>query len=351
MAERHHYGMLADGRVVDRYILRNRNGASAEIITYGGILTSLNMRAREGRLGNVVLGYDTLAEYVADDSYLGALIGRYANRIAFGRLSIDGVAYQVTCNEKEHALHGGLSGFSKKLWSAQPGPDPASLRLTVSSEDGDQGFPGRLDVEVTYSLDDSDHLGISYRAVTDKMTVINLTSHSYFNLAAKSVSIEDHEIAIAADAFTPVNRSLIPTGEIRSIDGTALDLRSCTRIGNRLRAPEEQMVVAGGFDHNFVLNGENNGDLFRAAQVYEPASGRRMDVWTSEPGIQFYSGNFLTGQPVVPGGRAHGRRTALCLETQHFPDSPNHPHFPSTVLSPGEVFLSRTEYRFSCEDN
>ena len=351
MAERHHYGTLADGRAVDRYVLRNRNGTSAEIITYGGILTSLNMPDRAGHLGNVVLGYDTLSEYVADNSYLGALIGRYANRIAFGHFSIDGVAYQVTCNEKEHALHGGLSGFNKKLWSAQPGPDPASLRLAVSSEDGDQGFPGRLDVEVIYSLDDSGHLGISYRAVTDKTTVINLTSHSYFNLAAKSVSIADHEIAIMADAFTPVDRTLIPTGEIRSVGGTPFDLRHGMRIGDCLQTVDEQMAAAGGFDHNFVLYDKGKGDLFRAAQVYEPASGRRMDVWTSEPGIQFYSGNFLTGQPVVPTGRAHGRRTALCLETQHFPDSPNHPHFPTTVLSPGEVFLSRTEYRFSCEGN
>jgi aldose 1-epimerase len=347
MIERSHYGSLRDGRPVESFTLRNGRGANATIIPYGGILTSLTVTDGHGAHRNIVLGYDTLAEYEDDPAHHGALIGRYANRIAGGHFSLDGRDYAITRNKGGNTLHGGQVGFDRKLWTVEAVDDTRAVRLSYTSADGEEGFPGTLNVSVEYSLaQDSDTLVIAYRATTDKPAIINLTNHAYFNLSGAE-TIEDHDIAIAADFFTPVNRDLIPTGEIRAVDDTPLDLRKSVRIGNGINASDEQIALAGGYDHNFVLRPKPAGEIAFAARAQAKASRLAMDVWTSEPGVQFYTGNSLRGQSLRPGGNVHKRRSALCLETQHFPDSPHHPNFPSTVLRPGDVFLSRTEYRFT----
>ncbi|UCC71995.1 MAG: galactose mutarotase [Gemmatimonadota bacterium] len=343
------FGRTADGKDVGLYTLANANGVVVKITNYGGILTHLFVPDREGNLADVVLGYDSLDDYLRDSPYFGAIVGRYGNRIARGRFVLDGVEYTLAANNGANHLHGGLKGFDKVVWTAEPfaTDDAAGLRLTYVSADGEEGYPGQLSVTVTYALTNDNELRIDYRAETDKPTVVNLTHHSYFNLAGHdSGDILEHELALAASRFTPVDPGLIPTGELRSTVSTPMDFGKATAIGARIDEADEQLRFGGGYDHNFVLD-EYDGSLRIAAQVYEPTSGRVMEIYTTEPGIQFYSGNFLDGSNVGKGGAPYDHRAGFCLETQHFPDSPNKPQFPSTVLRPGERFESTTVYRFS----
>ena len=336
------FGTLPNGSPVVRYTLTRDSGWALRVLTYGGIVQSLEVPDAGGRVVNVVLGFGSLPGYLASDAYFGALVGRYANRIAGGRFSLDGVSYQADVNKAGSCLHGGRDGFDRRLWSAEPVGDH-ELRLTLTSPDGDQGFPGRLDVEVTYTLLESG-VRIDYQASTDAPTVINLTNHSYFNLAGEaSGSVEAHTLVIDADQYTPVSSGLIPTGELAEVAGTPLDLRHKSAIGARLRDPHPQLLAAKGYDHNYVLRG--NGKR-RAARLADPATGRVLEVLTDQPGLQVYSGNFLDGSQVGAGGRAYRQGDGLALETQHFPDSPNHPAFPSTVLRPGEVFATSTMWQF-----
>jgi aldose 1-epimerase len=341
------FGRPGDGRDVHRITLCGAGGLEAVVLDWGATLAALRVPDAAGRPANVVLGFDTLDGYLRSGAHMGGTVGRYANRIANGRFTLDGVAYRISPNNGRHALHGGPVGFDRVLWqieSLEQGETPAIV-LRYVSPDGDQGFPGTLDVRVRYALE-ADGLRIDYSATTDRATVLNLTNHAYFNLAgAGSGDVLGHEVMIAAGRFTPVDAELIPTGELRAVAGTALDFRQPTPIGARIDAPEPQLVLAGGYDHNFVLEGAGT-TLRLAARVCEPASGRAMEVWTTEPGVQFYSGNFLDGSDVGYDGRRYHRRYGFCLETQHFPDSPNQPAFPSTVLRPGETFRSTTILRF-----
>jgi aldose 1-epimerase len=345
--DRKPYGALSDGTAVERFTLRN-GGLTAEIITYGAILASLHVPDRAGALANVVLGYASLAEYLADDASFGATIGRYANRIAGGRFSIDGAAYPLPLNNGPNSIHGGLKGFSKRVWQAESAlkAEGPTLGLRYVSADGEEGYPGRLTAGVRYTLT-AGAIHIDYTATTTKPTVLNLTNHSYFNLAGEgSGSIEGHELMIAADTFTPARADLIPTGEVQSVAGTPFDFRIAKPIGAGIRDPDEQILLGRGYDHNFVLGPNPSGEARLAVQVREPQSGRLMEVLTSEPGVQLYTANFLNGRHRGPSGRAYRQSDAFCLETQHFPNSPNEPGFPSTLLRPGETFRSRTEYRF-----
>ena len=347
--DRRAYGALPDGTPVERFALRNARGMTAEVITYGAILASLNVPDRAGAFANVVLGYASLPEYLADDASFGATIGRYANRIAGGRFAIDGRAYELVRNNGPNSIHGGLKGFSKRVWQAEGtvDADGPAVQLGYVSTDGEEGYPGRLSVEVRYALT-ADAIRIDYAASTDKPTVLNLTNHSYFNLAGEGTgSIENHELMIAADAFTPVTGDSIPTGEIRSVTGTPFDFREPREIGARIRNGDQQILLGRGYDHNFVLQANATGEARFAARVHEPRSGRVMEVLTSEPGLQLYTANFLNGRHRGAGARTYRQSDAICLETQHFPNAPNEPNFPSTVLRPGETFRSRTEYRFS----
>ena len=343
------FGTTADGQPVDLYTLTNKNGVEASIITYGGIVTSLKTPDRNGKLEDVVLGFDDLAGYLKTNPYLGALIGRYGNRIGNAKFKLDGVEYKLAANNGPNALHGGLKGFDKVLWKARDASDGQSPRLELSylSKDGEEGYPGNLSATVVYTLTDANELRIDYTATTDKDTVVNLTNHSYFNLGGPSAAdILGHELTLYADRFTPVDATLIPTGELRSVADTPLDFRQPVAIGARISQADEQLKFGGGYDHNFVLN-SGGGALAPAAKVYEPKTGRVLEVLTTEPGIQFYSGNFLDGTLTGKGGKVIAFRSGLCLETQHFPDSPNKPQFPSTVLKPGEKYQSTTVYRFS----
>lgn len=343
------FGALPDGTKVELYTLSNRHGTEARIMTYGGVITALRTRDRQGRLADIVLGFDELAPYLEDKSYLGALIGRYGNRIAAGRFTLDGRTYTLATNDEPNHLHGGVEGFDKRVWAAQPFSDRsgAGVRLSLLSPDGDQGYPGTLRVTATYTLTDDDELLIDLHAVTDQPTVANLTHHSYFNLATEG-DVLDHRLTINADRFTPVDGNRIPTGEIRSVAGTPFDFRKPAAIGARIDdADDEQIGFGHGYDHNYVLNKKSPGSLDLAARVTEPASGRVLEVWTEEPGIQFYTSNFL-GKTRCRG-REYSRRCGFCLEPQHFPDSPNKPEFPSTVLRPGEEYSSRTVYKFRVE--
>jgi aldose 1-epimerase len=347
--DRKSYGALPDGAAVEQFTLRNERRITAVVITYGAILASLRVPDRAGALDNVVLGYASLAEYLADDASFGATIGRYANRIAGGRFTLDGATYDLPRNNGPNSLHGGGKGFSKRVWQAAGAVEAEgpSVALRYVSADGEEGYPGRLAVEVRYTLT-ADAIRIDYRASTDKPTVLNLTNHSYFNLAGEgSGSIEGHELMIAADAFTPSTADLLPTGEIRSVTGTPFDFRVPTPIGARIRANDEQILLGRGYDHNFVLRENPKAEARLAARVREPKSGRVMEVLTSEPGVQLYTANFLNGRHRGPSGRAYRQSDGFCLETQHFPNSPNEPRFPSTVLRPGATFRSGTEYRFS----
>jgi aldose 1-epimerase len=324
-----------------------------KITNYGGIVQSLSVSDRNGDLANVVLGYSTLDGYIEDNSpYFGAIVGRFANRIANGEFTLDGVRYELPQNNGPNTLHGGTEGFDKKVWNAGEvsGSNNMGLELRCVSPDGEQGFPGRLEVAVTYTLTEDNELAIGYHATTGKPTVLNFTNHSYFNLAGEgSGCIYDHELEVNADGYTPVDSNLIPTGTIASVAGTPLDFRKTTRIGDRLRDAHEQIVLARGYDHNFVLTRKGDNELVLAARAADPGSGRVLEVRTTEPGVQFYSGNFLDGTLIGTGGKAYRQGDGLALETQHYPDSPNQPSFPSTVLRPGEEFDSTTVFAFSID--
>ena len=345
------YGITAAGEAVNEFTLENTAGMRVTIITFGGIITGVHVPDRRGQLANVALGFDRLAYYEGDHPYFGAITGRYANRIAGGKFTLDGVDYQLPLNDGSNSLHGGKKGFDKRIWRARD-LGGNRLELAYTSAAGEEGFPGELEATVSYSLDDANGLRIDYRATTDAPTIVNLTNHSYFNLRGEgSGAIEGHILRLNASQYTPTDASQIPTGQIESVDGTPFDFRAPKVIAAGLRATHPQIVLAQGYDHNFVLDrgGIRDGELALAATVYEPRSGRRMAVWTTEPGIQFYSGNFLDGALVGGGGRAYRQGDGLALETQHFPNSPNEPGFPSTVLRPGEVYTSATVYRFSVD--
>ena len=341
------FGML-DDQLVKLFTLTNASGAQASITEYGGIVVSIKVPDRDGNLGDVALGYDNLDAYVQDTPYFGAITGRYANRIAAGRFEIDGTTYELPVNNGPNSLHGGIKGFDKVVWKGEPTAPGDGVTFRYVSADGEEGYPGKLDATVTYTWTDANELKIEYLASTDKPTVINLTNHSYFNLKDGGAStILEHELMINADRYTPVaDAGAIPTGELASLDGTPLDFREATAIGERIEEENEQLGFGSGYDHNYVLNASGE-ELTVAAMVYDPSSGRVMEVLTEEPGVQFYSGNFLDGHHVGKGGVGYERRSGLCLETQHFPDSPNQPNFPSTVLRPGETYATSTIYRFS----
>lgn len=338
------FGTLDDGRDVHLFTISNSNGAEVKITNYGGIITSLKVPDKEGNAENVVLGFDRLEDYLGGHPYFGALIGRYGNRIADARFQLDGTEYQLAANDGDNHLHGGETGFDKVLWDAGIQDDRA-LRLTYLSADGEEGYPGNLQVAVTYTLTDENELRIEYEAKTDQATPVNLTAHSYFNLTGDPASdILGHQLNLHATHYTPVDEGLIPTGEIRSVSGTPFDFTGSGEIGARIGQ------VEGGYDHNFVLNNEEErGEPALAAEVYEPESGRKLSVYTTEPGIQFYSGNFLDGSLAAPDGTPYERHAGLCLEPQHFPNSPNEPEFPSTILRPGDTYHSLIVYSFSVE--
>lgn len=342
------FGTLPDGRPVHQYTLENRSGASAQIIDYGAAVTSLKVPDRNGKLEDVVLGYDSLQGYVDGTSYFGAIVGRYGNRIGKGRFVLDGKEYQLTVNDGENHLHGGAVGFNKVLWEAMP-PDSgeASLRLQVVSKDGEEGYPGTVTLRVTYTLTDKNELRIDYEGTTDRPTILNPTQHSYFNLSgAFDRPILDHLLMIEADGVTPVGAGLIPTGRITDVANTPMDFRKPMAIGTHIDDPDAQLALGQGYDHNWVLRGAA-GRVRKAAELYEAGSGRMMTVFTDQPGLQFYSGNFLDGSAKGKNGIAYGHRSGLCLETQAFPDTPNKPQFPSVTLRPGQVYRQTTLYQFS----
>lgn len=341
------FGHLPDGSEVEIYILTNSHGLKAKIMTYGATLVALEVPDRQGELADIVLGHDSLEGYLdpAQNPYFGSIVGRYANRIAQAKFTLDGVEYRLAANVGKNHLHGGLKGFDKALWTAEPvrADGAVGLKLFYLSRDGEEGYPGNLSTTVTYWLTEEDELKISYQAETDKPTPINLTSHSYFNLAGpRDGDILRHELMLNADHFTWVNDELLPTGEIRAVSGTPWDFTKPKAIG------AEMTSTPGGYDHNFVLRGEA-GTLRLAARVYEPTSGRVMEIYTTEPGIQFYGGNFLDGTIIGKGDQAYSKHAGFCLETQHFPDSPNQPNFPSTILRPGQKYTSLTVHKFSAK--
>jgi aldose 1-epimerase len=337
---------MPDGTAVDEFTLTNRNGIDVRIITYGAIVRSLRVPDRTGRMADIVHGFDSLEGYLAGHPYFGAVIGRYGNRIGGARFSLDGRAYELAANNGPNHLHGGVRGFDKHVWRAGRLPQGTGVVFTRTSPDGEEGYPGALEVRVTYTLTDANELGIEYEATTDRPTPVNLTNHSYFNLGGHdSGDILDHEVMLHAEAYTPVDATLIPTGAIAPVEGTPFDFRRPARVGARINQPHEQLKFGRGYDHNFVLSRKGDG-LQPAARVTEPKSGRTLDVATTEPGVQFYTGNFLDGSVRGKGGTAYAHRSALCLETQHFPDSPNKPQFPSTILRPGAQYRSRTVFTF-----
>ena len=345
-----HYGSLADGSDIYEYTLRNASGMEFQFITFGGIITSIRVPDRQGRLSNVALGFDNLAQYAGAHPYFGAITGRYANRIARARFTLDGVEYALAQNDGENSLHGGDVGFDKRVWQARQLDD--GVELSYHSPAGEEGYPGALDVSVRYRLDDDGALRIDYAATTDAPTVLNLTNHSYFNLRGEGEgTIYDHILTLNADCYTPTDALLIPTGEIAPVAGTPFDFRQPKVIGAGQRSSHAQIVGARGYDHNFVLRREGlaSNELGFAARLYEPSSGRVMEVWTTEPGIQFYAGNMLDVSLVGSSGRLYRQSDGLALETQHFPDSPNQPQFPSTALRPGERFQSTTVYKFTTD--
>jgi len=348
------FGTFND-KPVELYQLTNNNGVVMKVITYGGIITELHVPDKDGQMGDVVLGFDKLdgyisPEYKAGNPYFGAIVGRYGNRIAKGKFTVDEVEYTLATNNNENHLHGGIIGFSNVIWEAQPVVDDAdgfAVELKYTSKDMEEGYPGNLQVTVKYTLTNENELKIDYSAITDKATPCNLTNHSYFNLSAgKQPTIANHELMLAAEKFTEVDNGLIPTGNLPNVADTPMDFTTPRTINERIDADFEQLKIGGGYDHNWVLD-NNDGSLALAATVYEPESGRFMEVFTTEPGVQFYSGNFLDGSLTGKNGAKYQRRAGLCLETQHFPDSPNQPEFPSTILKPEDRYSSKTIYKFS----
>jgi aldose 1-epimerase len=348
------FGETEDGEAVDIYTLTNANGMIVTILTYGGIIQSVQVPDRDGNMTNVTLGFNTLDEYLAGHPYFGCITGRYANRIARGTFTLDGVMYRLALNNGENSLHGGTVGFDKVVWAAEDasGPDGPAVTLSRVSPDGEEGYPGNLTVEVTYTLTDNNEIRIDYHATTDAATVINLTNHAYWNLAGDGAgTIEGHMLQINASNYTPVDATLIPTGEIAPVADTPFDFTTPHAVGERIRDTDEQLALGRGYDHNFVLDRESPEDesMIVAAILSDPASGRVLTISTTEPGIQFYSGNFLDGTVYGAAGQAYRQGDGLALETQHYPNSPNQPEFPSTVLQPGEEYVTSTTYAFSTE--
>ena len=347
------FGALPDGTRIELFTLTNARGTEARVITYGGIIVSLRTADRRGSFADIVLGHDTLDAYVADSPYFGAIIGRCGNRIAGGRFTLDGREHVLATNNGPNHLHGGVRGFDKVAWHAEPfeRSSGVGIELRYTSRDGEEGYPGKLEALVRYTLSDRNELAIDYRATTDAPTVVNLTQHSYFNLIGDPTrDVLGHQLTLLAAHYTPVGETLIPTGEVARVAGTPFDFRVATPIGARIGAAHDQLRHAGGYDHNFVLDhGGRSREPAPAARVVEPVSGRRMELFTTEPGVQFYSGNFLDGSVRGKNGVAYAHRTGFCLETQHFPDAPNQPAFPSVVLRPGSEYRSRTVYTFGVQ--
>jgi aldose 1-epimerase len=343
------FGDLDDGREIQLYTLRNSSGASIQVMDLGATIVSLNVPDRVGKLDDITLGFDEPQKYLTDSPYFGAIVGRFANRIKRGQFSLDGIGYTLAINNGQNALHGGTVGFDKRLWkvASSSGIDHAILVFNLTSQDGDEGYPGTLNVEVTYKFDDENRLTVSYIASTDKATVINLSQHAYFNLNGHaSGSVADHLLQLNASNYTPVDDTLIPTGDIASVRETAMDFRTEKPIGRDVGADFEQLMFGQGYDHNWVLDRVGEERLQLAASVYAPKSGRTMSVFTDQPGIQFYAGNFLDGSITGKGNTIYQHRNGFVLETQHFPDSPNHPNFPSTVLRMGDTYESKTVFQF-----
>ena len=344
------FGNTKDGSIVEQYTLKNTNGVELNIITYGGRITSLKVPNKEGKLENIVLGHNTIDGYLRDDNpFFGALIGRFGNRIAKGKFNLNGNEYTLATNDGSNHLHGGVNGFDRVIWIAEPieGTENSSLKLTYLSKDGEEGYPGNLNVTVVYTLTKDNVVEVSYEATTDKATVVNLTQHAYFNLTGDfSKDILNHDVVIDADAFLPVDETLIPTGEIRKVEDTPFDFRLAKQVGKEINADNEQLKRGKGYDHCWVLNG-NKGTMRFVASAYDESSGRLMEIFSEEPAIQFYTGNFLDGTLPMANGSTYAHRTGFCLETQHYPDAPNQENFPSTVLKPGETYLTKTSFKFS----
>ena len=347
--EKKQFGTTKEGQNVDQYLLKNKSGMQISIITYGGIITSWTASDKNGDYKDIVLGYNTLEEYETETPYFGALIGRYGNRIAKGRFSLNDTAYTLAVNNGVNHLHGGLKGFDKEVWQAETmsSATEASLVLKYLSKDMEEGYPGNLATTVTYTLNDNNELGVKYEAITDKTTIVNLTQHSYFNLTADfNQTVLDHELIINADAYIPVDETLIPLGNLSEVSQTPFDFRASKRIGQHIDEENTQLINGLGYDHCWALNDQDEGMRF-AASAYEPVSGRLLEVFTDEPGIQFYSGNFLDGSLPSKSGGVYEQRTGFCLETQHYPDTPNQKNFPSVVLHPNEKYESQTTFKLS----
>lgn len=347
--QKRHYGVTEGGQGVDLYTLANDAGMRVGILTFGGIIASLEVPDRRGRRANVVLGLSSLDGYARRSPHFGAVVGRFANRIAGGRFAIDGVRYRLDTNNGPNALHGGRNGFDKRVWQAAD-TEGETLILGYLSRDGEEGYPGNLAVKVAYRLGETDELRIDYQATTDQPTIVNLTNHSYFNLAGEGEGdVLDHVVSIDADFFTPTDATQIPTGELRPVRDTPFDFTTPRSVGERIRLDDEQLRLARGYDHNWVLRRADRSGVRPAARVFDPATGRILEVLTDRPGVQFYTGNSLTGELAGPSGRTYRQSDGLCFETQAFPDAPNQPAFPSAVLRPGEVFRSTTIFRFSTD--
>jgi aldose 1-epimerase len=340
------FGEVPGAGPVEMFTLTNSHGVEVRAITYGAIITSIRVPDRSGRLGDVVLGFDNIEGYLKGHPYFGTVVGRYGNRIAGGRFALNGQTYKLAQNNGPNHLHGGNKGFDKYVWKAEALQNARGVAFSRVSPDGEEGYPGNLTVRVTYTLTDKDELVVDYHATTDKATPVNLTQHSYFNLSADpSTTILSHELTIDADRYTPVDATLIPTGELAPVQGTPFDFRKRTAIGARIDEPHEQLKFGRGYDHNWVLN-RKGSEPGLAARLVEPKSGRTLEVSTTEPGVQFYTGNFLDGTIKGKGGQVYNQRAGLCLETQHFPDSPNKPNFPSSILQPGKEYRTRTVFTF-----
>ncbi len=351
MIEKFVFGKMKDGKEVYMYTLKNKPGAEAKIITYGATVVSITAPDRNGKYADVTLGYDNLEGYENGTGYLGALVGRYANRIAGAKFTLDGKTYLLSANEGKNQLHGGKTGFSKDLWKAEPieGKAGPALKLTLVSPDGDQGYPGKVTLQVIYTLTNDNELRIDYKGTTDKTTILNPTHHSYFNLTGVFTNtILNHQVKIDADYFTPIDKESIPTGKIEKVEDTPLDFRKLTTIGSRINDNFEQLKLANGYDFNYVLN-NYNGKVREVADVYEPTTGRYLQIFTDQPGLQFYTGNFLSETPVGKNGVAYKFRTGFAMEAEHYPNSPNEPEWPSVVLRPGQTYRQTTIYKFSAK--